>query len=65
MSRHPRLQDMPAAPWPAQTHQQRAAEALAIQFGLGHLSAEGIAKLAQLLTWVQPARWEPPPERVV
>lgn len=31
-------------------------------FGLGYLSAEGVAKLAMLLAWVDPLRWTPPAE---
>lgn len=50
--RRRRVDEREAAPWPQQTGQQRDAEALAIQFGLGYLSTEGYAKLAELLAHV-------------
>ena len=58
--RRQRVDERMAAPWPEQTRQQRDAEALAVHFGLGYLSSEGFAKLAQLLVWVDPLRWSPP-----
>jgi hypothetical protein len=57
-----RLADFRPAPWPALTRRERDAEALAIHFGLGYLSAQGIANLAKLLTWTCPLRWNPPDE---
>lgn len=58
--RRQRIDEREAVPWPEQTGQQRDAEALAMHFGLGYLSAEGLAKLARLLAWVDPLRWTPP-----
>lgn len=60
--RRQRGDEREAGPWPEQTRQQRDAEALAMYFGLGYLSAEGVAKLAMLLAWVDPLRWTPPAE---
>lgn len=38
------------------------AERLARAFGLTYLSAEGYEKLAALLAWVRPIRWDSPPK---
>lgn len=58
--RRTRIYDREAAPWPELSDLERSAEKLAVHFGLGYLSAEGIAKLAGLLAWVRPTRWSPP-----
>lgn len=39
------------------------AERIARAFGLTYLSAEGYEKLAALLAWVRPIRWDVPPKQ--
>lgn len=39
------------------------AERIARAFGLTYLSTEGYEKLAALLAWVRPIRWDVPPKQ--